>query len=178
MAFHPSLSTDATLFDLFRAYPDKAEPLSKLGELLMRGTSPLTVAQRELLAAYVSGLNACGWCYGAHSAVAEIFGFDEKTVSALLEDVDTADVDESMKPLLRYVRKLTETPSKMTPTDAQQVLDAGWDGDALHDAVFVCALFNFMNRYVDGLGITADADYLQVVGQGLAEHGYAGAAPH
>ncbi len=52
------------------------------------------------------------------------------------------------------------------------MLDAGWDEQALHDAVSVCALFNLMNRYVNGLGVTADEDYLKVSGRRLADGGY------
>jgi len=55
-----------------------------------------------------------------------------------------------MKPLLRYVGKLTLTPAKITPEDAQAVLAAGWHEQALHDAVAVCGLFNMMNRMVEG----------------------------
>lgn len=38
----------------------------------------------------------------------------------------------------------------------------------------VCALFNFMNRFVNGLGITAGQDYYSLSGNRLAERGYAG----
>lgn len=58
-----------------------------------------------------------------------------------------------MRPILHYVRKLTEDPSSVTDADAKAVLDAGWDERALHHAVHVCALFNFMNRLVEGHGI-------------------------
>lgn len=44
----------------------------------------------------------------------------------------------------------------MTEEDAQEVFAAGWDERALHDAVSVCGVFNFLNRLVDGLGITGD----------------------
>ena len=44
---------------------------------LMRDHSPLTVAERELIAAYVSGLNACTYCYGSHVIAAGAFGVDE-----------------------------------------------------------------------------------------------------
>jgi alkylhydroperoxidase family enzyme len=79
-----------------------------------------------------------------------------------------------MKPILRYVGKLTLTPAKITPEDAQAVLAAGWEEQALHDAVAVCALFNMMNRLVDGLGITAGDDYFRVAAGRLADAGYAG----
>ena len=79
-----------------------------------------------------------------------------------------------MKPLLRYVRKLTLASSRMTPAEAQAVFDARWDEQALHDAVSVCALFNLMNRLVDGLGLVADDDYAQFSARRLADIGYTG----
>ena len=50
-------------------------------------------------------------------------------------------------------RTLTESPSRITDEDAQEVLDAGWSEDALYDAILVCATFNMMNRIVEGCGV-------------------------
>ena len=44
----------------------------------------------------------------------------------------------------------------------------------MHDAVSVCALFNFMNRMVNGLGITADDNYFALSGNRLHDVGYTG----
>jgi uncharacterized peroxidase-related enzyme len=112
MSYLPSLKPDSVLLDVFRAYPDAARPLLDYHEALLRGPSPFTVAERELIAAYVSGLNACGYCHGVHSATAQAFEIAEGTLEALLADADTAPVDERLRPVLRYVRKLTETPSR------------------------------------------------------------------
>lgn len=62
----------------------------------------------------------------------------------------------------------------MTEADAVAVFEAGWNEQALYDAVSVCALFNFMNRLVDGLGIAAGPDYFALSGRRLVEGGYAG----
>jgi alkylhydroperoxidase family enzyme len=59
MTYLPSLPGDAVLLDVFRAYPGTSRPLLEYHQALLRGPSPLTVAERELIAAYVSGLNAC-----------------------------------------------------------------------------------------------------------------------
>lgn len=168
------LPADAALLDVFRAYPETARPLLDYHEALLRGPSPLTVAQRELIAAYVSGLNGCSYCLGVHAETAARFGVPEETLAALLEDVETAPVEEAMRPLLRYVGLLTRTPSRVTPAHAEAVRAAGWDDRALHDAVSVCGLFNLMNRLVDGLGVAAGPDYLGLSGRRLAEGGYAG----
>lgn len=117
----------------------------------------------------MSALNSCGYCHGIQEATAEAFGVPAGVLEALLADIDTAPVDEPMKPLLRYVTTLTRTPSRMTPA-----LAAGWNDQALHDAVSVCALFNLMNRLVEGLGVSADEAYRPRSAQRLAAGGYGG----
>ena len=54
------------------------------------------------------------------------------------------------------------------------MLDAGWEEQALHDAVAVCGLFSLMNRLVGGLGITAGEDYFAAAASRLADGGYSG----
>ncbi len=54
-----SLPDGARLLDVFARYPETTRPLIEYHEVLLRGPSPLSVAERELIAAYVSGLNAC-----------------------------------------------------------------------------------------------------------------------
>ena len=174
MAYLRSLPDRAVLRDVFAAFPQTSRPLLDYHQALLRGPSPFSVAERELIAAYVSGLNACDYCHGVHTATAQAFGVDEQLVARLLDDLDTAPVEGRMKPVLRYVRTLTQTPSRMTAADAETVFAAGWDERALYDAVSVCALFSFMNRLVEGLGIQADAGYFGVAAERLASQGYAG----
>lgn len=174
MPYLKSLPDDARLLQVFQAFPATARPLIDFHELLMRGESPLTVAERELIAAYVSGRNGCGYCHGVHTATAEAFGVPPGLLVALLTDLDSAPVDEGMRVLLAYVGKLTTDPARITEADADAVFAAGWDERALHDAVLVCSLFNFMNRMVNGLGVTADDAYYALSGTRLHDVGYAG----
>jgi uncharacterized peroxidase-related enzyme len=171
----PSLGDDSVLPDVFRRFPDTAAPLLDYCQRLMRGPSPLSVAQRELIGAFVSALNSCEYCQAVHSALAVTFGVDEGLVAALIADVDAAPVEEAMKPVLRLVRTLTLTPVQVCDAEVAEVYAAGWDEQALHDAVSVCGLLNFMNRMVEGLGITASPDYYQAASRQLAgKAGYAG----
>ncbi|MBP2181099.1 putative peroxidase-related enzyme [Amycolatopsis magusensis] len=142
----------------------------------MRAPSPFSAGERELIAAYVSGLNNCDYCHGVHTVTAEQFGVPEGLLTAALSDLDNSPVDARMKPVLHYVGKLTRTPSRMTEADAEAVYAAGWSETALHDAVLVCALFNFMNRMVEGLGVEASPDYFGTSGKRLHEGGYTGLA--
>src|SRR6266498_4488447 len=134
---------------VFKLHPETSRPLLDYHEVVMRGPSPFSVAERELIAAYVSGVNYCGFCHGVHSVTAEACGIEAGAAPAAVADLDTAPVPDRMRPVLRYVGKLTRSPASVTRADAQEVLAAGWDERALHSAVMVCALFNFMNRMVE-----------------------------
>ncbi|OXM43996.1 carboxymuconolactone decarboxylase family protein [Amycolatopsis alba] len=176
MSYLGSLPTDATLLQVFRKFPAPASKLLDFHELIMRAPSAFDAGERELIAAYVSGVNDCAYCHGVHTVTAEAFGVPEGLLTAALTDLDSSPVEARMKPVLAYVGKLTRTPSQVTEEDAEAVFAAGWDEAALHDAVLVCALFNFMNRMVEGLGIRADAAYAKTSGVRLKEGGYAGLA--
>jgi putative sigma-54 modulation protein len=49
-------------------------------------------------------------------------------IDGLIDKLETAALEPRFKPLLRYVRKLTETPTRMTAQDAAAVYDALLDG--------------------------------------------------
>jgi uncharacterized peroxidase-related enzyme len=172
MALLRSLPDNAMLTDLRRTYADLLEKLRPYGHRLMRGPSPLTPGEREFIAAFVSGVNSCRYCHGAHSLVARAFGIDEAVLANSLDDINVAPVDARLKPILRYVRKLTETPSRMTTADATAVYDAGWSDEALLHAIAVCAYFNNMNRLVEGAGIVGTSEEYAIAAQRLVKHGY------
>lgn len=176
MPLLPSLPADATLLNVFRAFPDTARPLLDYHQVLLRGPSPLSVAERELIAAFVSGLNACAYCHGAHAETAAAFGIAPALMEALVADVETAPVEARLRPLLRYVGRLTRLPAERPrQADADAVLAAGWDERALHDAVSVCALFCFMNRFVEGMGLQGSPEQARAAaGRLTTEAAYAG----
>ncbi len=156
MPVFPSIEGEPALDKVFRRFPHSVMPLLEYHDRVLRDPSPLTVAERELIAAYVSGTNACTYCHGAHTVAAEAFGIDPVLFEGLMDDLSGSAVDEKLKPILAYVGKLTLTPAKMTQADADAVYAAGWEEQALFDAICVCALFNFMNRIVEGSGIKAN----------------------
>jgi len=153
MTLFPSLPDTPHLADVYRRFPEHVRPLLDYHDLLLRGASPLTVGERELIAAYVSGLNACGFCFGAHKLYAEVFGFDPALVDQMVSNLDAAPVDEKLKPLLRYAAKLKTLPPRLTPADAQAVYAAGWNEQALFHTIEIAALFNYMNRIIEGAGV-------------------------
>src|SRR5215207_9513639 len=73
----------------------------------MRGPSAWSVGDRELMAAYVSKLNECAFCIGAHTATATQAYQDGPRVAAVLADLESASVEEPLRATLRMLGKLT-----------------------------------------------------------------------
>ena len=176
MSFLHSLPPDAGLLQIFQAFPEVARPLLEYHEVLLRGESPFTLGERELIAAYVSGLNHCHYCHAVHSQTAVALGVDPNTIVNIFSNPQHECVDPRMRPVLAFVCKLTLSPGKIAAVDADAVVAAGWNNRALHDAVAICGLFNLMNRLVNGLGVEASEPYTRIAAQRLAEKGYASLA--
>lgn len=176
MPFLPSLPETAHLSDLFAKFPRGVQPLMEYTDAVLRDAGELSIAERELIATYTSALNACTFCYGAHKIYAEAFGISETLIDALVEDIDSAAGIDKLLPILRYVQKLNTLPSKIRASDAQAVYDAGWGEQALYEATQVCALFNMMNRIIEGTGV--NFDYAQNPEVHSMNHDAADAASH
>ncbi|MEP1209494.1 MAG: peroxidase-related enzyme [Rhizobiaceae bacterium] len=174
MPYMDGLQVDAKVHNALIYFNTGMErPLLKLQQVVMRSPdSPLEVAERELLAAYVSALNKCKYCRGVHTACAEAFGVKKGLVGELVDDLEKADIEERLKPIFRFARKLTLAQHEIGQDDVQAIYDAGWSERALYDAVCVCCTFNFMNRFTIGLGLSDIPAEFEREGQMLKQVGY------
>ena len=170
-----TLPEDATLMQVFTRHPAVSQALMALHDAIMRDPAPFTAAQREAIAAYVSQLNACEYCHGVHTSAAIGLGESAENVQQICELPETPP-DPKLAPVLTYVRKLTLSPATVSKADADRILAAGWDEDAVSFAAYVAALYGFMNRLVEGHGIKGTPEYHAMGGKRLAEIGYAGLA--
>jgi uncharacterized peroxidase-related enzyme len=117
----------------------------------MRGPSVWSVADRELMAAYVSKVNESAFCIGAHTATAGQAYEDRAKVQAVLADLDTAPVEDGLRATLRMLGKLTRE-GKADAGDMREVLSTGVSPQQVEDALAVCAAFNTTDRLADAFG--------------------------
>jgi alkylhydroperoxidase family enzyme len=78
---------------------------------------------------------------------------DKPLVDAVLADFESSPLTEKDKVLFRYLAKVNDTPGALSQADVDVVKAAGWSDAAIFDAVTVCAIFNFFNRWIDGTGV-------------------------
>jgi uncharacterized peroxidase-related enzyme len=117
----------------------------------MRGPSAWPVGDRELMAAYVSKVNECAFCVGAHTATARQAYQDGAKVQAVLADLESAPIGEPLRATLRMLGTLT-AEGKVSAGDMREVLAAGVSPQQVRDALAVGAAFNLTNRLADAFG--------------------------
>lgn len=164
----------AQILHLLAFKPDRTDPLMQFAQAVMRGPSPLSTGERELIAAFTSRCNGCLFCAGSHTAVAaELLGSRE-LVDTVLNDFATAPIAEKLKAMLAFVEKVTRSAAQIGQSDVDQVKQAGWTDEAIYDAITVCAMFNFFNRWVNASGVSdMPAAAYQAGGKRMAVEGYA-----
>ncbi|HVC76256.1 MAG TPA: hypothetical protein VND96_07050 [Candidatus Micrarchaeaceae archaeon] len=133
----------------------------------MRGPSEWSVADRELMAAFVSKVNQTEFCILAHSATSAMAYNDGAKVTATLADLETAPVPEPLRATLRMLGRLTRENS-LGADDMREVLAAGVSHQQIKDALAVSFAFNVTDRLADAFdfavndpaAINAGASYL------------------
>jgi alkylhydroperoxidase family enzyme len=92
----------------------------------------------------------------------------------VLKDYEAAPISDAEKALFKFITKVNRTSNQITPRDIDEARRAGWSDEALYDAITVCALFNFYNRWCDAAGVhDMPALGYQMSGHRLATEGYA-----
>ncbi len=68
--------------------------------------------------------------------------------------------------------------NRLGPEDVARVKAAGWSDEALYDAITVCALFNFYNKWIDATGVSdMPPEAYAASGERIAVTGYVPAPP-
>ena len=138
----------------------------------MRGPSPWSVGDRELMAAYVSKVNDSTFCIGAHTATATQAYQDAPRVAAVLADLESAPVEEPLRATLRMLGTLT-AEGKLSAGDMREVLAAGVTPQQVQDALAVCAAFNLTDRLADAFGFEVlSAEDFEAGANYLLKRGY------
>ncbi len=152
-------SSEPGIRGLLKYRPETGRPLSELAEVLLRGPSTLTRGERELIGAYVSGLNGCRYCTASHSATAaaQLPG-GMAVVEQACADPASAPVSAKLKALLHIATAVQRSGLEVTADDVARARSAGATDPEIHDTVLIAAMFCMFNRYVDGLGTMAPDD--------------------
>ncbi len=117
---------------------------------------------QETISSYVSILNGCNYSLANHWANAKHLIGDEPKALAIKAALDQRRPEKVFEGrdlvLLRYAEKLTLSPSEMCQDDIAQLRSNGLGDGEILEANQIIGYFNYVNRCLNGLGVTTDND--------------------
>jgi uncharacterized peroxidase-related enzyme len=138
---------------------ETGKPLYELAQILLRGESTLSEAERELIAAYVSSRNNCMFCMSSHAAASRcLYGDEKNIVDEVLRDIQHANISDKLKALLNIADKVQILGKEVSEDDVAAARKFGTTDREIHDTVLIAAAFSMFNRYVDGLASWTPTD--------------------
>lgn len=163
------------ILGLFAFRAETAGPLRALSESLLRGPSTLSAAERELIAAHVSRLNDCEFCFKSHAAAAgALLGVGAGIFECFAKESLRSVISPKLAALLSVASEVQRGGKSVSADTIAKARAASATDVEIHDTVLIAAAFCMFNRYVDGLATWAPTDTEAYVPMGnrLAEHGY------
>ena len=117
---------------------------------------------QETISSYVSILNDCPYSIANHWANARHLINDAVRADAIKQALDHGRPEDVFGGaellLLQYAEKLTRRPGEMKYSDVQGLRDAGVDDGQILEANQIIGYFNYVNRCLNGLGVSAVGD--------------------
>ncbi len=147
---------DGTVDNVMKVHSLNVETLRTHFEMYaaaMHRPSPLSGAEREMVAVAISRLNGCDYCLAHHRAGLERLVPQRPALAEALAGGETGDLGPRETALVVFATKLTVSPARMSEADVAELRAAGLDDRAILDLVQVVGYFNYVNRIVTGLGV-------------------------
>ena len=117
---------------------------------------------QETISSYVSILNKCEYSLANHWKNAAYLIGDSKKASKIKKALDQHKPENAFDgkelDMLNYARKLTLYPDKIVKSDIERLKRLGFDDGEILEANQIICYFNYVNRLINGLGVTTDGD--------------------
>lgn len=125
----------------------------------MHRPSPLSRAEREIVATVVSRLNGCAYCLRHHSeGLRRLLPEDRRALVDELLAGEESSLTDRERAMVAYARKLTDAPASVGASDIDGLRAHGLDDRAIVDLACVVAYFAYANRIVLGLGAEIEGE--------------------
>jgi AhpD family alkylhydroperoxidase len=179
------LNPSMGIVSLFDQHPTLAVMLTNLAELLLRGSSPLSYSEREIIAAFVSLRNNCNFCFLSHVFCAQALlekeePFTEFQADEFMWEMKSESYFNNCSSRIRSLLTLAQLVAIKADAPTMNVAKElaklnGVSDEEIHHTVAIAAAFCMFNRYVDGLnpmGWPDDLSIYREMGKMLATNGY------
>lgn len=135
--------------NVFRAYarrPEHFRAFMHYHDVLMKGPSKLSRAEREAIVVAVSAENRCQYCMTAHGAALRVLGKDPILAERIANNWRTSGAPERLMHILAFASRVNESAFVATDDELARMRSFGFSDDEIWDIAAIAAFFGFSNR--------------------------------
>ena len=151
--------------NVFRAYarrPEHFRAFMGYHDVLMRGPSGLSRAEREAIVVAVSAENVCQYCVTAHGAALRILGKDDVLADQIAINWRTAELPPRLRTILEFASEVNEPGYAPDDERIAELREAGLGDDDIWDIAAVAAFFGFSNRMAGVMDMRPNAEFYRM----------------
>ena len=148
--------------NVFRAYsrrPEHFRAFMHYHDVLMRGESGLSRAEREAIVVAVSGENDCQYCLTAHGAALRVIGGDPVLAEQIANNWRTADLTPRLRAILTFASTVNAARQPITDEDVAAMREAGFSNDDMWDIASIAGFFGFSNRMAEFMDMRPNREF-------------------
>lgn len=135
--------------NVFRSYarrPEHFRAFMGYHDVLMKGPSGLSRAEREAIVVAVSSENRCQYCMTAHGAALRILGKDPVLAEQIANNWRTAELTPRWRAMLAFASRVNEPAFAATGEEIESLRSVGFSDDDIWDIAAIASFFGFSNR--------------------------------
>jgi uncharacterized peroxidase-related enzyme len=135
--------------NVFLAYakrPEHFRAFMHYHDLIMKGPSGLSRAEREAIVVAVSAENACLYCVTSHGAALRILGKDAVVADQIATNWRTADLTPRLRAILTFASRVNEPGFAASDKELAELKAVGLSDNDAWDIATVAGFFGFSNR--------------------------------
>jgi 4-carboxymuconolactone decarboxylase len=148
--------------NVFLAYarrPEHFRAFMQYHDLLMKGPSGLSRAEREAIVVAVSAENDCLYCVVAHGAALRILGKDEVVADQIAVNWRTADLSPRLRAILTFASRVNEPRFAAEEREIAELRAAGLSEHDVWDVAAIASFFGFSNRMAGALDMRPNREF-------------------
>ena len=148
--------------NVFLAYarrPEHFRAFMHYHDLLMKGPSGLSRAEREAIVVAVSAENDCLYCVVAHGAALRILGKDVLTADQIAINWRTADLTPRLRAILGFASRVNARGFAASEEEIAELRAAGLSTHDVWDVAAIAGFFGFSNRMAGALDMRPNPEF-------------------
>jgi uncharacterized peroxidase-related enzyme len=151
--------------NVFLAYakrPEHFRAFMQYHDLLMKGPSGISRAEREAIVVAVSAENRCLYCVTAHGAALRLLGKDAIVADQIAVNWRTAELSPRLRAILTFASRVNECGFAADEREITALRAAGLTETDIWDVTAVAAFFGFSNRMAGAMDLRPNQQFFRL----------------